>query len=41
MDYSEAFNHVKAELYRVFDFNCKKYGESEVDSHFAEQSTKV
>jgi hypothetical protein len=30
MDYSDAFNHVKDELFRVFGFYYNKYGESDV-----------
>jgi hypothetical protein len=36
MDYSDAFNHVKDELFRVFGFYYNKYGESDVTGTMAE-----
>jgi hypothetical protein len=36
MDYSDAFNHVKDELFRVFGFYYNKYGESNVTGTMGE-----
>ena len=35
-DFSDAFNHVKEELFKVFGYYYSKYGESEVDSRVAD-----
>ncbi|KAJ1278634.1 hypothetical protein BS78_04G093800 [Paspalum vaginatum] len=41
MDFSNAFNQVKEDLFRVFGYYYRKYGESEVDSRVADQEMDV
>jgi hypothetical protein len=41
MDYSDAFNHVKDELFHVFSFYYNKYGENEVSGTLPEHDTKT
>jgi hypothetical protein len=41
MDYLDAFNHVKGELFRVFGFYYNKYGENEVSGTLHEPDTET
>jgi hypothetical protein len=41
MDFSDAFNHEKDDLFRVFGYYYKKYGESEIDSHAIESGAEI
>jgi hypothetical protein len=41
MDFSDAFNHAKDDLFRVFGYYYKKYGESEIDSHVIESGAEI
>jgi hypothetical protein len=41
MDYSDAFNHVKDELFHVFGFYYNKYGENEVSGTLHEPDTET
>jgi len=41
MDFSDAFNHVKEELFNVFGYYYEKYGDSEIDSHVLEPDADI
>ncbi|WVZ77527.1 hypothetical protein U9M48_025385 [Paspalum notatum var. saurae] len=41
MDFSDAFNHIKEELFNVFGYYYEKYGESEIDSHVVEPDADI
>jgi hypothetical protein len=41
MDFADAFNHAKDDLFRVFGYYYKKYGESEIDSHVTECDAEI